>query len=138
MCVCVIRLRSVSVAPPPPRSCYIYPQAPTYKHCSHVIPLQSCPPRKPCLFHTHTSYSFTTTCHSAHHTESPLQQCSSVTPHITLQCTCMRKHKQLLNCAGQSMHTNTPHCILDMNFDTHLKRDPCVLARWSKCAFSCC
>lgn len=54
VCVHVRRLGSVSVAPPSPRSCYIYPQAPTYELCSQVIPLQSCPPRKSCLLRMHT------------------------------------------------------------------------------------
>lgn len=36
----------------------------------------------------------------------------------------MRKHKQLLNSPGQSTHRNTHCCILNMNLDTHLKREP--------------
>ena len=48
----------------------------------------------------------------------------------------MRKHKQLLNSAGQSMHTNTPYCILNMNFDTHLKRErQCVCVCVCVCAY---
>ena len=44
----------------------------------------------------------------------------------------MRKHKQLLNSPGQSTHRNTPCCILNMNFDTHLKREP-----WYVCVCVC-
>lgn len=105
---------------------HTYGQRNTHIYCSQVRPLHSCPPRK--LLHIHIRYSFTITCHSVPHSESPLQQCSSVNSpyYITIHM-----HAQTQTAAEQCRsihaHTNTPYCILNLNFDTHLKREPlCV------------
>lgn len=44
-------------------------------------------------------------------------------------------HTQLLNSAGQSMHTTTPYCIFKMNLDTHLKTDPLCVFSFMAVAF---
>lgn len=82
----------------------------------------------PIPLHILTWYSFTKTCHSAPHTDSPLQQCRPVnSPYYITMHMHAQIHKQLLNSVGQSLHTYTPYCILKMYFNTHLKWNPwCV------------
>lgn len=65
---------------------------------------------------------------------APSQLHSSVNSpyYITMH---MHAQTQLLNSAGQPMHTNTPLCILNMYFDTHLKRDPCLCVCGSAASF---
>lgn len=112
VCVCVIRHRSVSVAPSSPRSPDIHTLF-TSNTFTHSLSLMHNPAAHPEIqvLCTHTRYSFTKTCRSAPHTESPLRQCDPINPpyYVTIH---MHAQKQTAAEQRRSIHVLQPSLML--------------------------